>query len=86
MMVPLNVPLTGGRIGRKVLSGVLSRGHEIASVDPPPIGHRASQGKATVLACLRGLGASFMVSSTPVRIRVYSHGEANTSVFHERST
>ena len=30
---PQEVPLTGGRIGRKVLLGALSRGHEIASVE-----------------------------------------------------
>jgi len=29
------VRLTGGRIGRKIPLGVLSRGHEIASVDRP---------------------------------------------------
>ena len=36
--VLLSVPLTGGRIGRKVLLGVLSRGHEIASVERPAYG------------------------------------------------
>ena len=35
---PQAVPLPGGRIGRNVLLGVLSRGHEIASVGRPTYG------------------------------------------------
>ena len=39
LSVPQDVPLTGGRIGRKVLLGVLSRGHEI------PFGGRPACGR-----------------------------------------
>ena len=56
---PLTVPLAGARIGRKVLLGVLSRGHEIES------GGRYGNGRA--IRVKSGLGRGLAMVGNAVR-------------------